>query len=45
MPRTSEKSESACRPLRQAPLPRPHVLTKRRHIDLLRLRRGCAPTG
>ncbi|WP_169922732.1 hypothetical protein [Streptomyces lushanensis] len=45
MPRTSRKNRSARRTFRPAPLPRPRLLTKRRHIDLLRLRNGCAPAA
>ncbi|MGW6746263.1 hypothetical protein ACWGDX_36950 [Streptomyces sp. NPDC055025] len=43
MRRTAKKSESVCRTFRSAPLPRPRLLTRRRHIDLLRLRSGCVP--
>ncbi|MFD8965896.1 hypothetical protein ACFV0C_12995 [Streptomyces sp. NPDC059568] len=45
MARTSRKSKSVCRTFRPAPLPRPRLLTRRRHIDLLRLRNGCAPAA
>ncbi|MFE2598415.1 hypothetical protein ACFXCZ_18270 [Streptomyces sp. NPDC059396] len=45
MARTSRKSRSADRTFRPVPLPRPRLLTRRRHIDLLRLRNGCSPAS
>ncbi|WP_329310178.1 hypothetical protein [Streptomyces sp. NBC_01262] len=43
MPRTSHDFPPTPAPA-STPLPRPRLLTRRRHIDLLRLRNGCSPT-